>query len=65
MITLFTNNTEECNILEKKLLEKGITYVRNENIVLMKERGFLALPKLEVSGNVYGFNEAMRWADRV
>lgn len=63
MITLYSNDTRECLELEKKLRDKGIDFDLNKDIVLMQERCFLALPKLEADGRVMGYKEALSYLE--
>ena len=63
-VTLFTNNTSDCITLENALKEKGIPYDRNVDITLMKEKGFISLPVLEVNDEVLKFNDAMVWVNK-
>ena len=65
MVTLFTNNTSDCITLENLLKEKGIPYERNVDITLMKEKGFLSLPILEVDDKILKFNEAMKYVEDI
>lgn len=60
---LFSNDTKDCLDLEKKLKEKGVDYIINKDIVLMQERCFLALPKLESEGRVMGYKEALSYLE--
>lgn len=60
---LFSNDTKDCLDLEKKLKEKGVDYTTNKDIVLMQERCFLALPKLEAEGRVMGYKEALSYLE--
>ena len=64
-MTLFSNDTKDCLELEKRLKEKGVDFTVNKDIVLMKERCFLALPKLEDKGKVMGYKEALSYLERV
>lgn len=61
MITLYSTNCPQCNVLEKKLDSAHIQYVVDENIEHMKERGFMSAPMLDVDGKVLNFSEAIRW----
>ena len=65
MVTLFTNNTSDCITLENALKEKSIPYEKNVDITLMKEKGFLSLPMLEVDDKILKFNEAMKYIEDI
>ena len=65
MITLYSNDTKDCLELEKKLRDKGVDFNLNKNIVLMQEKCFLALPKLEVDDKVLGYKDALSYVERL
>ena len=65
MVTLFTNNTSDCITLENALKEKSIPYEKNVDITLMKEKGFLSLPMLEVDDKILKFTEAMKYIEDI
>lgn len=42
---------------------KGIQYEKNEDVEVMKEKGLLTVPWLEVDGKMMDFNEAIKWVN--
>ena len=64
---LWSTHCPRCKVLEIKLKQKGIEFVTNDGIEedkvveVMKERGFMEAPKLEVNGIVMGFKDAIDW----
>lgn len=61
MITLYSTNCPQCQILEKKLDLAHIQYIIDENIETMQAKGFTSAPMLEVDNVTMNFSEAVRW----
>ena len=55
------NGCYKCKMLKTQLDKKGIQYQNVSDIELMKARGFLEAPKLEINGVVMSFADAMKW----
>lgn len=60
-IILYSTHCPKCNVLEKKLKERNITYEEVNDIEIMKERGYLSVPILEVDGKSMDFKTANDW----
>lgn len=60
-ITLYSTHCPKCKVLEMKLKQKNISYEEVTDIEIMKEKGFMSVPKLEVDGTIYEFKEAAKW----
>ena len=60
-IILYEHGCPRCKILKMKLDQKGIEYETVNDVNIMKAKGFIEAPKLEVDGIVYGFKEAVDW----
>lgn len=60
-IVLYSNNCPRCNVLEKKLKQKNISYKEVNDIEEMKEKGYLSVPVLEVDGTSMDFKTANDW----
>ena len=60
-VILFSNHCPKCNILEKKLKEKNITYTEVNDVDVMTEKGFTTVPMLEVDGTVMDYKAASSW----
>lgn len=61
MVTLYSTGCSKCVVLKKKLDEKGIEYLENNDVDAMIEKGLNELPVLEVDGELYPFREAVNW----
>ena len=60
-ITLFSTHCPKCNVLEKKLQQKNISYEEVNDVEIMKEKGYLSVPVLEVDGTSMDFKTASNW----
>ena len=62
-ITLYTIHCAQCKVLEKKLDSKGIKYDVVEDREVMKQKGFMSMPILEVDGKKLVFAEAVKFCN--
>ena len=60
-IILYTTDCPKCIILEQKLEEKNIEYIKFTDVKEMVKKGFRSAPILEVDGKVMTFLEAINW----
>lgn len=60
-VTLYSTHCPKCNVLKAKLDQKNIDYEEVDDMLIMREKGFQSVPKLEVDGTVYEFTEAVQW----
>ncbi len=60
-IVLYSNNCPRCNVLEKKLKQKNISYEEVNDIEIVKRKGYLSVPILEVDGVSMDFKTASDW----
>ena len=62
-IILYSTHCQKCNILEKKLKEKNITYTEINDVNVMTEKGFTTVPMLEVDGTVMDYKTAFNYVE--
>ena len=62
-IVLFSTKCPRCNVLEKKLQQKNISYKEVNDVEIMEEKGYLSVPVLEVDGVSMNFKEASDWVN--
>lgn len=62
-VILYSNHCPKCNVLEKKLKTKNIDYEEVNDVEIMKEKGYLMLPVLEVDGVSMDFMVANDWVN--
>lgn len=60
-IILYSTDCPKCKILKQKLDEKNINYQLCSDVDVMKSKGFMSVPMLEVDDNVFNFLEANNW----
>lgn len=60
-IKLFTTHCPKCCVLEKKLKQKNIVYEEISDVDVMKEKGYLTAPVLEIDGESMDFKTAVEW----
>ena len=60
-IVLFSTHCPKCNVLEKKLKTKNIEYEEINDVSIMKKKGYLWVPVLEVDGTSKDFKTANDW----
>lgn len=61
MIKLFSTGCPKCKVLEKKLEEKNIDYVIENNIDKMFELEIEQVPVLMIDDKLYDFSAAINW----
>lgn len=60
-VTLYSTHCPKCNVLEKKLKQKNISYEEVNDIEIMKDKGYLSVPILEVDDVSMDFKIASDW----
>ena len=62
-VILYSNDCPRCNILKKKLNDKGIEYIEVNDEKVMIEKGFTYMPMLEIDNQIMNFSEANAWVN--
>jgi len=62
-IILYSTNCPRCNVLAKKLELKGIKFELCTDVNVMRKKGFMTAPMLEVNDYTMKFEEAVKWVD--
>jgi len=44
---------------------KGVTYQKVSDVEIMKQKGFMSTPMLEVDGNIMTYLEAINWIKEI
>lgn len=60
-VIFHSSHCPRCQVLERKLKDKGIEYEENNDIHVMLSKGLETAPALEVDGKLMGFKEAVDW----
>lgn len=64
-ITLYSTHCPKCKVVEKKLDMAKINYTICDDVNIMKEKGFMSAPIMDVDGTIYKFKEAVDWIGSV
>lgn len=60
-IVLYSTNCPQCRVLKALLERHAITYSECNDVALMREKGFDAVPVLEVDGKYLNASEAQKF----
>lgn len=63
-LVLYSTGCPKCNVLKRKLQQKNINYEEVTDISVMKEKGYLTVPVLEVDGEAMDFRSANDWINQ-
>ena len=61
---LYSTGCPKCEVLKKKLAEKGIQYTENNSVDEMLKLGIEAIPVLKVNDRLLDFKEAIDWVNK-
>jgi glutaredoxin len=62
-IILYTNGCPKCNVLKKKLDEKGIEYQENSSVEDMVKLDIIRVPVLKIGKKMLDFSAANDWVN--
>lgn len=62
-VILYSTHCPRCIVLKSKLNQKNISYKEINDIEIMKEKGYLSVPVLEVDNKIMNFKEAFNYID--
>ena len=60
-VILYEHGCPRCKVIKAKLDQKNIAYELVNDVDVMKAKGFLEAPKLDVNGVIMDFKEAIKW----
>ena len=61
MTVLYSTGCPKCKILKQKLDEKNIIYEICSDVEVMKSKGMMSVPILEVDGETMTYMNAIQW----
>lgn len=61
---LYSTGCPKCEVLKKKLAEKGIQYTENNSVDEMLKLGIEAVPVLKVDDRLLDFKKAVDWVNK-
>lgn len=63
-IIMYSTGCPRCNVLTKKLNDKGIDYTKCDSVDEMTKLGIMEVPVLSVNNELMNFSEAISWVNR-
>ena len=60
-VLLYSTGCPKCNVLKKKLGQKGIDFDEFTDIEKMTDMGFTSVPILSVDGTLLEYVDAVKW----
>lgn len=63
MITLFSTNCPKCRVLEQKLNNKNVEYIKDSNMDEIINQGFMSAPVLKIDDIYLDFTSAVKWVN--
>ena len=63
-VILYSTGCPKCEILKKKLVDKEIEFVENNDVAEMQSLGMMSAPALSVDGQLKDFMKAIDWVNR-
>lgn len=64
-VTLYSTHCPQCVVLENMLKNKNVEYDTVTDIKIMRKKGFLSVPRLEVNGVIMDMKESMKWLEEI
>ena len=61
MIKLYSTGCPKCHVLERKLDDAGLEYIKVTDIAEMKSKGITSAPMLEIDGKFYDFSQSLKF----
>lgn len=63
-VVLYSTGCPRCEVIKKKLAEKGVSYTECTSVEKMLQMGMSSVPMLEINGDLLSFQEALDWIRR-
>ena len=60
-LILYTTHCPKCTVLQKKLQAKNLQFDIVEDLQVLKNKGFMSLPVLQVDGQILDFYSATKF----
>lgn len=61
MVKVYTIDCPKCLVLEKKLIAKGIDFIKITDLEVFKKLGIDLFPMIEVDGKLLDFSNAIKY----
>lgn len=64
-IYFYTIDCPACNVLEQKLIRKGVEFEKVNDLDILREKGLEVFPVLEVENKMLSYSEAIKWVNNL
>ena len=64
-IYFYTIDCPACNVLEQKLIRKGVEFEKVSDLNTLREKGLEVFPVLEVENKMLSYSEAIKWVNNL
>lgn len=64
-IYFYTIDCPACNVLEQKLIRKGVEFEKVNDLNTLREKGLEVFPVLEVENKMLSYSEAIKWVNNL
>lgn len=64
IVTMYSTHCPKCQVLEKKLQQKGIEYNVVTDTLEMGKMGIRSVPVLSVNSELLDFKKAIEWVNK-
>lgn len=62
-IYFYTIDCPACNVLEQKLIRKGVEFEKVNDLDILREKELEVFPVLEVENKMLSYSEAIKWVN--
>ena len=62
-IYFYTIDCPACNVLEQKLIRKGVEFEKVNDLDILREKELEVFPVLEVKNKMLSYSEAIKWVN--
>ena len=63
-IYFYTIDCPACNVLEQKLIRKGVEFEKVNDLDILREKELEVFPVLEVENKMLSYSEAIKWVNK-
>lgn len=64
-IVIYSTGCPACKFLEQRLKDKHINFTINNDEEIMKQKGIVSVPVMEVGDELLNYKQSLEWVDKV
>lgn len=64
-IVIYSTGCPACKFLEQRLKDKHINFTINNDEEIMKQKGIVSVPVMEVNSTLLNYKQSLEWLDKV